>query len=89
VCGHRHEAAQRCFVRHIDDHAVPEPVHHERPEATPYRQHAQRLVDGCVVYEKYHRVHTVQLFQLSEEMEHTCNKYTPTVAVYYFIIILL
>lgn len=35
--GHRHEAAQRRLVCHVDDHAVPQPVHHERPEAAPDR----------------------------------------------------
>lgn len=73
VSGYRHETAQRRFVRHVDDHAVPQPVHHERPETAPDGPHAQRLVDGRVVHEKQYGVHAVQLFQLSKEMEHACS----------------
>jgi hypothetical protein len=67
-------------------------VHHERAETAPHRSHAQRLVNGRVIDEKQYRVHVVQFFQFSKEMEHTCNNklYTPIFyigAVVQFIII--
>lgn len=71
---HRHEATQRRFVCHVDHHAVPQPVDHERPEAAPDGLHTQRLVDGRVVHEEHHGVHAVQFVQLSEEIEHGCGK---------------
>lgn len=71
---HRHEAAQRCFVRHVYHHAVPQPVDHEHPETAPRRLHMHRLVHDHLVHKKHHGVHPVQLSQLPEVMKYAYEK---------------